>query len=110
MLLRAARHAGPAWNGRILFGSMLAGWGLFNFVEGLIDHQLLGIHHVLPGHPYQLWFDLLYLAAGVALFMMGARLIRSPRNATDWQKLGATPSMDASDEEHARHSIFGRLG
>lgn len=83
MLFRAARNAGPAWKDRVLFGSMLAGWGLFNFVEGLIDHQILGIHHVLPGHPHQLWFDMLFLAAGVVFFMIGARLIRSPRSATD---------------------------
>jgi len=83
MLFRAGRHTGPAWNGRVLFGSMLAGWGLFNFVEGLIDHQLLGIHHVLPGHPNQLWFDLLFLAVGVMFFMIGARLLRLPRSAND---------------------------
>ena len=27
-------------------GLLLAGWGLFNLLEGLIDHQLLGVHHV----------------------------------------------------------------
>ena len=83
MLFCAGRHAGPAWNERVLFGSMLAGWGLFNFVEGIIDHQILGIHHVLPGHPHQLWFDMLFLAAGVVFFMIGAQLIRSPQSATD---------------------------
>ena len=34
----------PPW--RSHFGAALLGWGLFNVVEGLIDHQLLGIHHV----------------------------------------------------------------
>jgi uncharacterized membrane protein len=83
MLFRAARHTGPAWNGRVLFGSMLAGWGLFNFLEGMIDHQILGIHHVLPGHPHQLWFDLLFLAVGVVFVIIGPCLIRSPRGAAD---------------------------
>ncbi len=83
MLFCAARHAGPAWKGRVLFGSMLAGCGLFNFLEGIIDHQILGIHHVLPGHPHQLWFDMLWLANGVLFFMIGAWLMRSPRSATD---------------------------
>ncbi len=82
MLFRAARHTGPAWSGRVLFGSMLAGWGLFNFIEGIIDHHLLRIHHVLPGNPHQLSFDLLFLAAGVGLFMIGTRLIRSAETAT----------------------------
>lgn len=80
MLFRSARHAGPEWSGRVLFGSMLTGWGLFQLVEGTVDHHLLGIHHVLPGHRYEFWFDLLFLAAGVVLLMAGARLMRSPRS------------------------------
>jgi len=83
LLFRAATHAGPAWKGRILFGSMLAGCGLFNFLEGIIDHQIFGIHHVLPGHPHQLLFDMLFLANGVLFFMIGAWLMRSPRKAAD---------------------------
>jgi uncharacterized membrane protein len=81
MLFRAARSAGPRWTGRVLIGAMLAGWGLFNFVEGIIDHQILGIHHVLPGHPHQFLFDMLFLAAGVALVIIGVWLIQPPRNA-----------------------------
>jgi uncharacterized membrane protein len=27
-------------------GLLLAGWGAFNVVEGLVDHMTLGIHHV----------------------------------------------------------------
>ena len=80
MLFRAARHAGPEWHGRVLLGSMLAGSGLFNFVEGLVDHQILGIHHVLPGNPHQFLYDMLYLANGVLFFVIGGRLMRSPEN------------------------------
>ena len=25
---------------------LLVGWGAFNLVEGTIDHEILGIHHV----------------------------------------------------------------
>jgi uncharacterized membrane protein len=80
MLFRAARHAGPEWSGRVLFGSMLTGWGLFQLVEGTVDHHLLGIHHVLPGHPQEFWFDLLFLAAGAVLLVVGARLTRPARS------------------------------
>src|SRR5262245_35460529 len=31
---------------REFVGQLLFGWGWFNLVEGLIDHQLLGIHYV----------------------------------------------------------------
>jgi uncharacterized membrane protein len=81
MLFRAARSAGPAWKARVLFGAMLAGSGMFNFLEGLVNHQILGIHHVLPGSPHQLLFDMLYLANGAVFFVIGAYLVRWPRSA-----------------------------
>jgi hypothetical protein len=34
----------PPW--LLHVGVLLAGWGGFNLVEGLVDHQLLGNHHV----------------------------------------------------------------
>ena len=76
LLFHAARASQQVWSGRTLVGSMLAGWGLFNFVEGLIDHQLLGIHHVRPGHPEQFLFDMLFLASGGVLILIGSSLAR----------------------------------
>lgn len=47
-LWRRLGYAGPLpW--AALIGPMLAGWGVFNLVEGLIDHHLLGVHHVRAG-------------------------------------------------------------
>lgn len=60
---------------RALVGPMLAGWGLFNVVEGLVDHQLLGLHHVRPG-AHQLAWDLGFLAFGAALAGAGLLLAR----------------------------------
>src|SRR5690349_21250463 len=34
---------------RTLLGCLALGWGLFNLVEGVIDHHLLHIHHVTEG-------------------------------------------------------------
>jgi uncharacterized membrane protein len=34
----------PPW--RVHLGMLRAGWGVSNLVEGLIDHQLFGIHQV----------------------------------------------------------------
>ena len=82
LLFRAARYAGAAARARVLYGSMLAGCVVFNVLEGLIDHQILGIHHVIPGSPHQFLFDMLFLANGAVFFMVGAWLIRSNRNAT----------------------------
>jgi uncharacterized membrane protein len=30
----------------LLIGGLLVGWGTFNVVEGIVDHHLLGLHHV----------------------------------------------------------------
>ena len=74
LLFRAmCRQAQPA-PGNQLAGAILIGWGGFNFVEGILDHQILGIHHVLPGHSYQLCFDMLFLLSGVVLVLAGAFL------------------------------------
>lgn len=81
LLFRAARRTDPAaWTGRALVGALLAGWGMFNFVEGLIDHQILGIHHVRPGQPGEFLADMLFLASGVGFFAVGWLLAR-PLNA-----------------------------
>ena len=41
-------------NGRF-YGSLAFGWGLFNFVEGVIDHHWLELHHVHPGENEAAW-------------------------------------------------------
>jgi uncharacterized membrane protein len=76
LLWRAGRRADVAWSTRLFVGSLLLGWGLFNFVEGLIDHQLLGIHHVRPGEDQLAW-DLGFLGSGVLFIALGALLARS---------------------------------
>lgn len=72
--------------GRVLAGGLLAGWGLLNVVEGIIDHQILGIHHVRPG-PDELLSDVAFLIWGAVMIVVGAYLLRAPytrgRAATD---------------------------
>lgn len=46
VLWRRAQRTHLWWSGRMLVGSMLLGFGIFNVVEGIIDHQILGLHHV----------------------------------------------------------------
>jgi uncharacterized membrane protein len=62
---------------RQLLGLALAGWGSFNLIEGLVDHQLLGLHHVRSGSGHVL-YDIGYLALGAGLLATGAALARRP--------------------------------
>jgi len=77
-LWRAWRRPEVPAVGRGLLGSTLLGWGLFNLVEGLVDHHLLGIHHVRPAGPgpVLLW-DLAFLAVGALLVGVGYGLVRT---------------------------------
>ena len=74
MLWNALRD-GAVGSGRVLLGWMLAGWGIFNLVEGIIDHQLLGLHNVHEGSNELAW-DLVFLVSGVALIAGGWLLAR----------------------------------
>ena len=58
------------------FGLVLAGWGIFNVVEGLIDHHLLGVHHVRDDLGAPLSWDLGFLAFGLGLIAAGWALHR----------------------------------
>ena len=78
----AGRSRQLEWSTRLLLGAVCSGWGLFNFAEGLIDHQLLGIHHVHPGNDELAW-DLGFLASGLALMATGALLIKSARSRAE---------------------------
>lgn len=75
-LLFNALRDGEYRCGRALVGWMLAGWGIFNVVEGILDHQILGLHNVYEASNEIIW-DLLFLAFGVALIVGGWLLARS---------------------------------
>lgn len=46
MLWGAGSRKDVAWSGKTFLGSLILGWGLFNLIEGIINHQLPGIHNV----------------------------------------------------------------
>jgi uncharacterized membrane protein len=77
-LLWRDTQRGETWSGRRLAGLMLAGWGAFNLVEGIVDHHILTLHHVKTGDA-QLAFDLGFLALGAALLIGGLALARRAR-------------------------------
>ncbi|SEU12040.1 DUF2243 domain-containing protein [Nonomuraea wenchangensis] len=72
---RVTASRGRVWRSRALWGWVLVGWGLFNLVEGVVDHHLLGIHHVRTG-PGQLAWDVGFLLFGALLVGAGWGLQR----------------------------------
>jgi uncharacterized membrane protein len=76
LIVRAWRQGelAPPWRSHV--GMLLAGWGVFDLVEGVVDHQLLGIHHVRDDLGAPLGWDLGFLAFGVMLILVGWALAR----------------------------------
>lgn len=60
----------PPMPNAVLAGGILTGWGVFNLVEGIVDHQILGLHHVRHG-PDQLAYDIAFLIVGALLVAAG---------------------------------------
>jgi uncharacterized membrane protein len=76
-LLTDARRGAPLPDTRAFTGLLIFGWGLFNLVEGIIDHHVLGLHHVrdLPAH--MPLYDWLFLGiGGVGFILLGSAMAR----------------------------------
>lgn len=76
---RAAGRANVLWSARAFVGSLFLGWGLFNLVEGIIDHHLLDLHHVVERLGVSI-YDYAFLASGVIFITGGLIAIRSARH------------------------------
>ena len=74
LLWRAGGRSDVPWSPRVFGGSLLLGAGLFDLIEGLIDHHILGIHHVKPGVHEFAW-DMGFLVLGAVLAITGSLLL-----------------------------------
>lgn len=90
MLWHAGKVKDCPWSGRTLWGGLFLGWGIFNTVEGIIDHHILGIHHVVELRGLSV-YDYLFLASGVLFVIVGLSLIKSGK--TDNLQSNPSPSM-----------------
>lgn len=75
LLFRATRLGGyyPA---KKFSGYLLLGWGLFNLIEGTINHHLLQLHHVYETAGLSIW-DYIFLVSGACLVATGGLLSRA---------------------------------
>lgn len=60
---------------RAFGGYLLLGWGGFNLVEGLLNHHVLGLHHVRDLPVHVAYYDWLFLiVAGIGFVLAGFAL------------------------------------
>jgi uncharacterized membrane protein len=98
LLWSAARQRHATWSTKLLGGLLLMGWGSFNLVEGIVDHHILGIHHVNEKAPpaQWIWWDLGFLAWGAIMLVGGWRLARVGER--DWALLVGTPPLRGTED------------
>jgi uncharacterized membrane protein len=68
-LRSAAYTRDPIPSAQAFTGQLILGWGIFNLVEGVIDHQILGIHNVREVSNYTA-YNLTFLTVGGVLFVL----------------------------------------
>ena len=65
------------------------GFGMFNLIEGIVDHHILGLHHVNETVPREQWiyWDIGFLAWEAAMVVGGLVLVqtRKPRIFSETQ-------------------------
>jgi uncharacterized membrane protein len=83
-LWRKALQPHDPWSGKMLIGTILMGFGIFNLVEGIINHHLLGIHHVNETVPPQQWifWDVGFLIWGALMLVGGWLLLQAGERKT----------------------------
>ena len=69
LLWSAAHHRERIPFLREFVGRLIFGWGWFNLVEGIIDHQLLGVHYVRQVPNYTV-YNVTFLAVGGVGFLL----------------------------------------
>jgi uncharacterized membrane protein len=84
ILWRAAQRTHVRWSSKLLVGTLLMGFGLFNLVEGVVDHHILGLHHVNETVPPDQWlyWDSGFLVWGALMLLAGWRLLRAGQQET----------------------------
>jgi uncharacterized membrane protein len=60
---------------KLFSGGLLLGWGLFNIVEGIIDHHILKLHFVKQISQNPDFWNLLFLGLSLLMILIGAILV-----------------------------------
>jgi uncharacterized membrane protein len=66
------------WSSRRLLGALLIGWGVFNLLEGAVDHELLKLHQVNETVPdaHRIYWDIAFLLWGAVMIVIGGAMAR----------------------------------
>ncbi|MFB5192396.1 DUF2243 domain-containing protein [Alicyclobacillus fastidiosus] len=63
-----------------LWSGLFLGGGSFNLLDGVFSHHILGIHHVRPGDPNQVTYDLAFDLSAILMLLVGLALHRNAKH------------------------------
>src|SRR3954467_6971615 len=78
-----ARRSDIHLSGGRCLGAVLLGWGIFNLVEGVVDHEIFKLHRVNETVPdeQRIFWDIGFLLWGAAMLVIGAAMTRAATQA-----------------------------
>lgn len=76
LLWRLIKQTNIDRSGNLLVGGLVLGWGLFNLLEGIADHQVLKLHNVREVTLHKEAWNLGFLAISVVLIILGLLISR----------------------------------
>ncbi|MET4042137.1 MULTISPECIES: DUF2243 domain-containing protein [unclassified Bradyrhizobium] len=79
VLWQRARRSDIHLSGSRCLGAVLLGWGIFNLVEGVVDHGIFKLHRVNETVPdeQRIFWDLGFLLWGAAMLVVGIAMTRA---------------------------------
>jgi uncharacterized membrane protein len=85
ILWRTAQRRHLYWSSKLLAGTVLIGFGAFNVVEGIVDHHLLGIHHVneIADGRFRIYWDLAFIGWGALMLAAGWHLLKRGKRESE---------------------------
>lgn len=87
MLFRSGKRGDVVFSDRAFYGSMLMGWGIFNVVEGIIDHHILEVHHVIERLGQSMW-DWVFLGVSAIMVVVGWMVARTHPDRPRGEQVG----------------------
>lgn len=97
LLWRARHQLAAAGSGRRFASTLFIGFGVWHLTDALLNHWILGLHHIKEGSPNWLVWDLTFFVLGVVCICVGVLLRRSggPNNSRLNEKIASAVAVVA---------------
>ena len=74
-------------SGKLLGGGLFMGWGLFNIVEGVINHHILDLHNVIEGSPDHDTGNFAFLGISAIMIIIGYVIANTGKQPATKQRI-----------------------